>query len=58
LETLDGTRLEGEHSARRLREFIPCEGTELAEVQRSYMEKIRKEEAERLQKETEEVARL
>jgi hypothetical protein len=29
LETLDGAKLEGEYSARRLREFVPCEGTEL-----------------------------
>ena len=58
LETLDGAKLEGEYSARRLREFVPCEGTDLAEGQRVYMERIRKEEVEQLRKEAEEVARL
>ena len=48
LETLDGARLEGEYSTRRLREFVLCEGTELAEAQKVYMEKVKKEEAERI----------
>ena len=46
LETLDGAKLEGEYSARRLREFVLREGTDLAEGQRVYMETIRKEEVE------------
>ena len=46
LETLDSAKLEGEYSARRLREFVPHEGTDLAEGQRVYMETIRKEEVE------------
>ncbi|KAF8234190.1 hypothetical protein L208DRAFT_1263156 [Tricholoma matsutake] len=58
LETLDGARLEGEYSARRLREFVPREGTELAEAQKIFMERTRKEEEKRRQKETEDVARL
>lgn len=58
LETLDSAKLEGEYSARRLREFVPRKGTDLAEGQRVYMERIRKEEVERLRREAEEVARL
>ena len=58
LETLDGAKLEGEYSARRLREFVPREGMDLAEGQRVYMERIRKEEVERLRREAEEVAML
>jgi hypothetical protein len=34
LETLDGQPLDGEYHVRRLREFIPREGTELAEQQK------------------------
>ena len=40
LETLDGRLLEGTYSARRLRRFIPREGTMLAEEQRLRGEKI------------------
>ena len=58
LETLDGARLEGEFSARRLREFIPRDGTDLAEAQRIYMERVTKEEVERMKKEKEEVINL
>jgi hypothetical protein len=58
LETLDGVRLEGEYSARRLREFVPREGTELAEAQRVFMEETKKEEEERRRKEIEDVVRL
>jgi hypothetical protein len=58
LETLDGAKLKGEYSARRLREFVPCEGMELAETQRVHMKRIGKEEAEQLRKEAEDVARL
>ena len=58
LETLDGAKLEGEFSARRLREFIPREGTELAEAQRVHMDRVNKEEAERAKREKEEVESL
>ncbi|KAF8225934.1 hypothetical protein L208DRAFT_1304444, partial [Tricholoma matsutake] len=58
LETLDGARLEGEYSARRLREFALCEGMELTEPQKVYMEKVKKEEAKWIQEVAEEVARL
>jgi hypothetical protein len=58
LETLDGARLEGEYSARRLREFALREGTELAEAQKVYMKKVEKEEAERIREEEEEVVKL
>ena len=34
LETLEGQPLEGEYHTRRLREFIPREGTELAAQQK------------------------
>jgi hypothetical protein len=34
LETLNGQPLEGDFHARRLREFIPREGTELAKQQK------------------------
>jgi hypothetical protein len=34
LETLEGQPLDGEYHARRLREFIPREGTELAAQQK------------------------
>jgi hypothetical protein len=58
LETLDGARLEGEYSARRLREFVPREGMELVEAQKVFMEKTKKEEEERRRKEIEDVVRL
>ena len=44
LETLDGKLLEGEYHARRLREFIPREGTKLAEQQKEL--EMRREEME------------
>jgi hypothetical protein len=34
LETLEGQPLDGEYHARRLREFVPREGTELAAQQK------------------------
>jgi hypothetical protein len=36
LETLEGQPLDGEYHARRLREFIPREGTELATQQKEW----------------------
>ena len=36
LETLDGQQLEGEYHARRLRGFVPREGTELATQQKEW----------------------
>ena len=58
LETLDGARLEGEFSARRLREFVPRDGTDLAEAQQEYMKRVTEEEVERMRKEKEEVNNL
>jgi hypothetical protein len=58
LETLDGAKLEGEFSARRLREFVPREGTDLAEAQRVHMSRIRREEGERIERERMEVDEL
>jgi hypothetical protein len=58
LETLDGTELKGEFSARRLREFVPREGTDLAEAQKEHMKRVVKEEGERRKKEEEEVNNL
>jgi hypothetical protein len=43
LEELDGTPRSGEYSARRLRAFIPREGTELARLQREVEERIARE---------------
>jgi hypothetical protein len=43
LETLEGTPLEGEFNARRLRPFEPRAGTELAVRQEAFMEKLREE---------------
>ena len=40
LETLDGQPLDGEYHARRLREFIPREGTELAAQQKEVKARI------------------
>ena len=42
LESLDGEQLKGEYNARRLREFIPREGTELETEQRIF-EMVREE---------------
>jgi hypothetical protein len=47
LENLDGSGIEGTFSSRRLREFIPWEGTQLATAQRELEERLAKEEAER-----------
>jgi hypothetical protein len=48
---LDGAKLEGEFSARRLWEFVPREGTDLAEAQKVHMNRIRREEGERIERE-------
>jgi hypothetical protein len=59
LETLDGAKLEGEFNARRLREFVPREGTDLAEAQKAHMEQVaEEEEKERREKEKEKVDNL
>jgi hypothetical protein len=47
LETLAGAPINRRFSARRLREFTPREGTELAKVQKEVEERCRKEEEER-----------
>ena len=47
LETLDGALLDGEFSARRLHEFIPRDGTELAEQQKEFMKQVKDKELER-----------
>ena len=43
LENLDGSAIEGTFSLRRLREFIPREGTQLAKAQRELEEQLAKE---------------
>jgi hypothetical protein len=52
VETLEGHLLEGEYHARRLREFVPREGTELANQQKEIgtnrMEEINNEIEENL----------
>jgi hypothetical protein len=53
LETLEGQPLEGEYHVRRLREFIPREGTELA-AQQKEIERIREAEAGRVEEPTRE----
>ena len=47
LETLDGQQLEGEYHARRLREFVPREGTKLAAEQKEREESRRVLEEEK-----------
>lgn len=46
LETLEGTVLQGEYSARRLRAFTPREGTELATKQEVYERKLAQQSIE------------
>ena len=58
LETLDGKPFSGQFSARRLREFIPREGTELAKVQKDVMAKAGEEEQRMAEEEKREVKRL
>ena len=47
LETLIGAPINGRFSARRLRRFLPREGTELARAQKEVEERCRREEEER-----------
>ena len=47
LEDLDGNEIEGTFSSRRLREFVPREGTQLAKAQKELEERLAKEEVER-----------
>jgi hypothetical protein len=54
LENLAGDPIAGSFSARRLRSFIPAEGTKLAEEQRQVMERVAQEEQERITKEAKE----
>ena len=55
LETLIGAPINGRFSARRLRRFLPREGTELARAQKEVEERCRKEEEERAKDELKEV---
>jgi transposase InsO family protein len=57
LETLNGDPIAGSFSARRLRRFIPREGTRLAEEQQAIEERCAEEEQERERKEADEIAR-
>ena len=60
LETLDGDQIPGSFSARRLRRFIPREGTKLAEEQRQVEERLAHEsraEQERREEEAEDEER-
>jgi len=47
LVNLDGSPIEGTFSSRRLRVFIPREGTKLAEAQKELEIQLEKEEVER-----------
>jgi hypothetical protein len=57
LATLEGKNMEGEFSARRLREFVPREGTELSQNQKELTTKIEEEDKEYQQLEKGEVDR-
>lgn len=46
LQTVQGTQLTGDYSARRLRAFEPREGTKLHEDQENYMQRLREQEEE------------
>jgi hypothetical protein len=50
--------LDGEFSTRRLREFIPRDGTELAEQQKEFMKQVKKEEMERRKEEEEMITKM
>ena len=54
LETLSGDPIPGSFSTRRLRRFIPKEGTRLVEEQRALEERQTREEQERAEKEADE----
>jgi hypothetical protein len=56
LETIGGDEIEGEFNARRLRAFIPREGTRLAEEQRAFDEKSREEDKRRADEEERAIA--
>ena len=56
LETLNGDPVPGSFSTRRLRSFLPQEGTKLAEEQKLIEERCYKEEQERKRKEADEIA--
>jgi hypothetical protein len=58
LETIEGNALNGEFHARRLRPFIPREGTALAEEQKAIKEKVAKEQEEVEKDEAAEVDRM
>jgi len=53
LETTEGVPMDGEFHARRLREFIPRQGTQLAEAQRKVLEAARIEKNGRGRREAE-----
>ena len=57
LETLNGDPIPGYFSTRRLRQFIPQEGSKLAEDQRRIEERHTREEQERTKKEADEITR-
>lgn len=57
LATLDGKAMDGEFSARRLREFVPREGTELGRNQEAFMAKVEEENTVNQQQENREVDR-
>jgi len=56
LEALDGQPLDGEYQARRLQEFIPREGTELASQQKEVEKRQTEEtgEEEEMEEDTDE----
>jgi hypothetical protein len=54
-QTLEGTLFSGKFSARRLREFIPREGTELVKGQKDRMAKSQEEEQKMVEEEAREV---
>jgi hypothetical protein len=56
LETLDGDPIPGSFSTRRLRRFIPRDGTRLEKEQQLVEERCAREEDERRRKEAEEIA--
>lgn len=55
LEDLNGDPIEGEFNARRLREFTPRPGTQLAEAQRRVLETAKSNADERKRRETERI---
>jgi hypothetical protein len=53
LETLEGQQLDGEYHARRLRGFVPREGTELATQQKEIETRLKEQDKEDEEQETE-----